>query len=44
LKPVKNFEICVFNDGAIYLDQILKLSIKKRPDHYIKKNTKDKEK
>ena len=36
--PVRNFEICVFNDGAIYYDKILKLATKNRSETFAKKD------
>lgn len=36
--PVKNFEICIFNDGAIYYDKIMKLACKTRNDVFVRKS------
>jgi len=40
-EPVKKFEICVFNDGAIYFEKIIKLACRKRDPNFLKKRYKN---
>jgi hypothetical protein len=35
---VKNFEICIFNDGAVYYDKIIKIACKSRGDGLVRKS------
>jgi hypothetical protein len=38
---VKKFEICVFNEGAIYYDKLIKHGCKSRTDKFIYKSYPD---